>query len=60
MIIRKKLPLIAIAIISLFSCTKLHEDLNGQLTEAEFNALSTGGSGSTDFTALLNGAYITL
>jgi hypothetical protein len=57
----KKLTLIAIAITSLFSCTKLNEKLNGQLTEAEVNALSGGGAGGTpDYTSLLNSVYITL
>src|SRR4030095_2314473 len=60
MINKMKLPLIAIAITSLFSCSKLDEKLNGQLTEAEFLALSGGGSGTPNFTALLNSAYITL
>jgi len=60
MLNRKKLPLIVIAIISLFSCSKLDEKLNGQLTEAEFNALSSGGGGTPDLTGLLNGVYITL
>ncbi len=61
MITIKKLPLIVIAISSLFGCTKLDEKLNGQLTEDEFTQLSGGGAGGTpDFTALLNGVYITL
>lgn len=56
----KKLSFIAIAITSLSGCTKLDEKLNGQLTEAEVNALSGGGSGKPDYTALLNSVYITL
>jgi len=60
MINKIKLPLIAIAITSLVGCSKLDEKLNGQLTEAEFIALSGGGSGTPDFTALLNAAYITM
>ena len=61
MINKKKLPLIAIAIASLFSCSKLDEKLNGQLTEQEFVDLTGGGSGGTaDVSALLRGVYIGL
>lgn len=60
MINRKKLLLIAIAITTLYSCSKLNEKLNGQLTEAENNALSGGGGGTADLSGLLNSVYITL
>ena len=55
-----KLILIAIATSSVFGCSKLDEKLNGQLTEAEFIALTGGGTGTPDFTSLMNAAYITM
>lgn len=58
MINTRKLPLIAIAMASLFSCSKLDEKLNGQLTEDEVNALGGGGaSGTADVNALLRSIY---
>lgn len=54
----KKLSVTALAIITLFSCTKLDERLNGQLTEEEVSGL--GGAGGADVNALLNSAYISL
>ena len=54
----KKLPLVALMIACLFSCSKLDENLNGQLTEAEATRLlGAGTSGSADVTALLRGIY---
>jgi hypothetical protein len=42
----------------LFSCSKLDEDLNGQLTEDENTELLGGTGGNTDVTALLRGTYL--
>lgn len=56
----KKLSFLALAAVATFSCTKLDERLNGQLTEEEFNNLSGGGGGSADVTALLRGVYLSM
>ena len=46
--------LLTITVITLFtvSCTKLNENLNGQLTESQ-----VGGGGTANTAALLNGIY---
>jgi hypothetical protein len=54
-----KYSFLALAAAGMLSCTKLDEKLNSQLTEAEFNSLS-GGSGSTDVSALLRGVYLSM
>ena len=59
MLHRKKIPFFIIAIACLLSCTKLDEELNGQLTEDEFTALG-GGGGTPDVAALLRSAYVQL
>lgn len=56
----KKLSFFALAAAGMLNCTKLDEKLNAQLTEAEFNNLSGGGSGSADVNALLRSVYLSL
>src|SRR5215203_5303896 len=56
----KKLPFIAFAIAGLFSCSKLDEKLNGQLTEEELAGLGGGSGGGADVASLLNSVYISL
>jgi hypothetical protein len=54
----KKLPFIALAAASLFSCSKLDENLNGQLTEEEARRLLGNSSGgAVDATTLLRNIY---
>lgn len=61
MIHSKKLLSITFAVSCLLGCSKLDEKLNGQLTDAEFRDLQGGGAGgTTDFTGLMNAAYITM
>ncbi len=46
---------------TIISCSKLDEKLNGQLTQAEVvNAGGGGGGGAANVSALLNSAYISL
>jgi len=59
MIYTKKLMLIGVATMTLLSCSKLDEKLNGQLTEAEV-AGQGGGGGGADVNALLNSTYISV
>src|SRR5215217_1276840 len=56
----KKLSLILLFASSLFSCSKLDEDLNGELTEEEAQALLGGSGGNTDVSAILRSIYLGL
>ncbi len=50
----KKFFLLTLPLATLFSCTKLEEDFNGELGEDDFGG---GGGGSANVEALLSGVY---